>query len=274
MSENPPITVVKVGGQEIAPGPTIERLARWTARTSRAGRRLVLVHGGGEEVSERARALGLPVEKRDGQRVTSPPMLEVVLEVLGGRVNARLVAALGAAGLRAVGLSGASDRLLSAVPLGQPPGALGLVGRPTRVRTGLLLALAEAGIVPVVAPIGIGPSGQLLNVNADLAAGAIARALGGELRLVTDVPGVLDGNGRTIPRLTVGEARRLLSVGVASGGMIPKLEAASAAWPGARSVWIGNLDGLEALGGSAGTTVVPEAPRALRARAAALRRAA
>jgi acetylglutamate kinase len=271
MSETPPITVVKIGGQEIAPGPTIERLARWVARAARPDHRLVLVHGGGEEVSERAQALGLPVEKRDGQRVTSPPMLEVVLEVLGGRVNARLVAALGAAGVRAVGLSGASDRLLQAVPLGDPPGALGLVGRPTRVRTSLLLALGDAGIVPVIAPIGIGPSGQLLNVNADLAAGAIARALGADLRLVTNVAGVLDRDGRIIPRMGVGAARRLVSAGVATGGMVPKLEAATGALPGARSVWIGDLDGLEADVGAAGTTVVPEVARPMRPRAAPLR---
>ncbi len=193
------VAVVKIGGREIAPGASIERLARWTAERVRTGARVVLVHGGGEEVSERAAALGLPTEKRRGLRVTSAPMLEVVLEVLAGRVNARLVARLHASGVSAVGLSGISGRLLTAVPAGSPPGSLGFVGSPRQVRVRLLDSLLDEGFTPVVAPIGIAADGQPLNVNADLAASAIAKALHSDLFLVTDVPGVRGPPGRSSP---------------------------------------------------------------------------
>ncbi|MCI4357936.1 MAG: acetylglutamate kinase [Thermoplasmata archaeon] len=250
------IAVVKVGGKEIAPGPSIERFARWAAAQVRRGHRLVVVHGGGDEVSERAAALGLPTEKRFGQRVTSAPMLEVVLEVLAGRVNARLVGCLTAAGLPSVGLSGVSGRLLTAVLAGDPPGSLGFVGKPAQVRPLLLETLLEGGYTPVVAPVGVDSAGQPLNVNADLAAGALARALRADLWLVTDVPGVRDAGGSVLARLSVSEAHRLLRRGTARDGMVPKLQASEAALGGGRSVWIGDLDALERFPRSGGTTIV------------------
>jgi acetylglutamate kinase len=244
MKETETTAVVKVGGQEITPGEPVERLARWAAHEVRSGHRLVIVHGGGEEVTARAGALGLSTEKRHGQRVTTAPMLEVVLEVLAGRVNTRLVAALQAQGVPAVGLTGASGRILGVRPAGTPKGSLGFVGEPTGARVGLLRTLLDQGFTPVVAPVGIDPDGQVYNVNADLAASSIAAALRADLYLVTDVPGVLGESGQPVARLTVTEARRLIGRGVASGGMIPKLEAAAQALRRGSLVWIGNLEGL------------------------------
>jgi len=247
--------VVKVGGQEIAHGEPVERLARWTAREVRKGSRLVIVHGGGEEVTERAGALGLPTHKHQGQRITSAPMLEVVLEVLAGRVNTRLVAALQSAGVPAVGLAGTSGRILGVRPAGTPRGSLGFVGEPTVARVGLLRTLLDQGFTPVVAPVGIDARGQVYNVNADLAASALARALRADLYLVTDVPGVLGASGRLLRRLTVAQARRMIGRGVASGGMIPKLEAASYALRAGSLVWIGNLEGLSTRRRGSGTLI-------------------
>ncbi len=238
--------VVKVGGRELAPGPELGRLAERLASAVRAGVPTVLVHGGGDEISARAEALGLPVQRVDGQRVTDPAMLEVVIEVLAGRVNARLVDALGRSGVAAVGLSGLSDRLLTV----RPVPALGFVGEPSKVRPRALERLLAAGLTPVVAPIGAGPSGGAYNVNADLAAGAIAAALSAELAILTDVPAVRDADGAPIPELRPSEIPRLLRDGTARDGMIPKLRAAAAAVAGgAPAVWIGTLAALTPPGG-------------------------
>lgn len=257
--------VVKFGGRELSPGPELSRLAAVLASAVAAGVPTVVVHGGGDEISARAEALGLPVERIGGQRVTDPPMLEVVIEVLAGRVNTRLVAALATAGVPALGLTGMSGHLLRVRPL---PG-LGFVGEPTKVRAALLRRLLSEGHTPVLAPIGAGPSGSPYNVNADLAAGAIAGAIRAHLSLVTDVPAVLDREGRPIAELASSRIPALLRDGTARDGMIPKLTAVAAALAaGAPTAWIGDLDGLRAPGGprSPGTIVVgPEAePRVVR----------
>ena len=252
--------VLKVGGRELLPGPTLDALARLVAELESRGRRVVLVHGGGEEVTERASALGLPTERAAGQRVTSAPMLEVVIEVLAGRVSTRLVSALGAAGVAAVGVSGVGGRLLTVRPAGEPAGALGLVGVPDAVHPAPLAALLTSGITPVVAPIGIDADGQPRNVNADLAAGAIAAALGAELWLITDVPGVRDGRGILCPHLTIAQARALCAAGAATDGMVPKLQAAgSALADGVPRAWIGSLEALSPDGPAPGhgTMLVP-----------------
>ena len=237
-------TVLKIGGHELQPGPSLEAVVAEVRRARSAGHPVVLVHGGGEEVTHRAQALGLESTIVRGQRVTSAPMLEIVIEVLAGRVNGRLVAALGAAGLPALGISGADDRTLGvrAVP------GLGFVGEPTRVRPALLTALLGAGYLPVVAPIGVDRTGQRYNVNADLAAGAIANALDAPLLLLTDVPAVRGPDGGPVGALTPAGARELLRDGTARGGMIPKLAAAErVARENAAGVWIGALAGLDGL---------------------------
>ncbi len=182
----------------------------------------VIVHGGGAEVADWSTRLGLEPRIADGLRVTDAPTLDVVLAVLRGLVNARLVAKLNAAGVRALGLSGADANLLAGEPA---DAALGFVGHVTRVDVSLLDELATAGLVPVIAPIAADADGQLRNVNADEAAGAIAAARGGELLLLTDVEAV-ERDGHAVSQLDLEAARQMLEDGSASGGMRPKLRAA------------------------------------------------
>jgi acetylglutamate kinase len=181
----------------------------------------VVVHGGGNEVAEWSRRLGLEPRTHDGLRVTDPATLEVVVAVLGGLVNTRLVAAFETAGRRAVGLTGADDGLLR---LRRREPAFGEVGEVTGADPGLLESLGVAGLLPVVASVGLA-DGDLLNVNADEAAGAIAAARGGLLLLCTDVPGV-QRDGEVVGRLDAIGAELMLSDGSASAGMRPKLRAA------------------------------------------------
>lgn len=256
--------VVKVGGRELVPGAALAGFVLHIASAVRSGRPVIVVHGGGEEVSARCDALGLPVEKRRGQRVTTEAVREVVAEVLAGRVNARLVNALESAGVPSVGLSGLSGRLLQVRPAGDPPGALGWVGEPTAVSTRLLTPLLEDGFTPVLAPLGTDGAGGVYNVNADLAAGAIAGALRAELVLLTDVPAVRDAAGHPLATLPLSAVPRLIAEGTADGGMIPKLEAASRALcQGARSAWIGDLDAWGADGPKVGRGTRLRVDRAL-----------
>ena len=243
LSETP--FIIKVGGDELVPGPSLAQFVLWTARQVRQGRRLLLVHGGGDEVTDRADQLGLVTEKRDGQRVTSDAILEVVAEVLGGRVNLRLTNALEGAGVPAVGLTGVSARILPVHAAGSPPGALGWVGEPEGARVRLLLKLFEEGFTPVLAPLGTDAAGGVYNVNADLAAGALAASLGGPLFLVSDVPGVRAADGSLLSSLSGADAKRLIIDGTARVGMVPKLTAAVRALEaGVPSVWIGSLASL------------------------------
>ena len=247
--------VVKLGGNELdRPG--------WLATCARALVRLdpvVVVHGGGRAISALSRRLGLTVEQRDGVRVTTPEIAEVVELVLGGPVNRQVVAELRAAGLDAVGLSGVDGGLLVARPAG---GGLGMVGEIAHVRAGLLESFLLAGLTPVIAPMAPAPApegGPPLNVNADAAAGAIAGALhAAELLLVSDVAGVqVDGVLR--PTLDAEDVEVLIDSGAVTGGMAAKLRAATAALrAGARGVRIGDLRLLEHPG--AGTRVVAPAP--------------
>jgi acetylglutamate kinase len=188
-----------------------------------AGQDAVVVHGGGNEVADWSRRLGIEPIFRDGLRVTDAATLEVAVAVLAGLVNTRLVAALTAAGRRSIGLTGVDGGLLS---LRRRDG-LGEVGEVIDVDITLLATLVEAGTLPVVASIGADDHG-LLNVNADEAAGAIAAARGGLLLLCTDVPGVQRG-ADVIGRLAGAEAAAMLADGSASAGMRPKLRAALAA---------------------------------------------
>ncbi|HEX6924029.1 MAG TPA: acetylglutamate kinase [Longimicrobiaceae bacterium] len=244
------VTVAKIGGNEIDDTLWLERLARIVAHRTTP---LVVVHGGGREVTELQRTLGAEPEWRDGLRVTTPEGLRVVSMVLSGLVNKRLAALLIGAGVEAVGISGEDGGLLRAEPA--QGGALGLTGEIREVRPQLLLSLLESGYVPVVSPVSRGPQGGALNVNADDAASAVATGVAAErFLLVSNIPGVLR-DGTVIPEVKVEEVEGLISSGVASGGMAPKLRAAArAAKAGVREVRIG---GLELLAGEGpGTRVV------------------
>lgn len=206
---------IKIGG---VAGQHADSLT-WLARHAPA--ETVIVHGGGNEVADWSRRLGLEPQTHDGLRVTDPETLEVVVAVLAGSVNSRLVAALEADGRSAVGLTGADGALLR---LRRRPSALGEVGEVLGADASLLETLVSAGRLPVIASIGL-HEGALLNVNADEVAGAVAAARGGLLLLCTDVPGV-QRDGQVLDRLDAPAAEAMLADGSASAGMRPKLRAA------------------------------------------------
>lgn len=245
------LTVVKVGGNEVDDASWIAALA---ARLAAVGGPVVVVHGGGKEVTEVQRVLGAEPEWRDGLRVTTPAALRAVSMVLSGVVNKRLVAALTGAGIPAVGLSGEDGALLEAEPA--RGGALGRTGAIARVNPALVTSLLAAGYLPVISPVSRGPDGGALNVNADDAAAALAVALGaGRFFLVSNVPGCLDA-GEVLPAVAAERVEALIASGVASGGMGPKLRAAAgAAAGGVGEVRIGDLSLLQ--DGGAGTLVSP-----------------
>ena len=248
------VRVVKLGGNELdRPGWLAE-----CARALKGAEPVVVVHGGGKAVSALARRLGLPVEKRDGRRVTTTGVAEVVEMVLAGPVNRHVVLALRQAGLDAIGLSGADGGLLTAEPL---RGGLGHVGTITAVRAALLESLLLAGLTPVVAPMAPPADGGLpLNVNADDAAAAVAGALrAAELLQISDVAGV-QVDGAAQPALATSEIESLVAKGVVTGGMVVKLRAAAAALKaGARAARIGGLDMLA--DPTAGTRILRALPQ-------------
>ncbi len=231
------VTVIKIGGNEVDDPAWIDALA---GALSDFRSPLVLVHGGGKEISELQRTLGAEPEWNDGLRVTTPDALRAVSMVLSGVVNKRLVSALVGAGRRAVGISGEDGGLLRAIPA--RGGALGRTGSIVRVEGGVLEALLGAGFLPVVSPVSRGPDGGALNVNADDAAAAVAVGIGAErLLMISNVPGCLH-DGAVIGELATSEVETLIGSGVASGGMGPKLRAAArAAEAGVPEVRLGDL---------------------------------
>jgi acetylglutamate kinase len=233
------VRVVKLGGNELDQPAWLEVCARALVSLDP----VVVVHGGGRAVSAWSERLGLPVEKRDGRRVTTPEVAEVVELVLAGPLNRRVVAALRRAGLDAVGLSGVDGGLLTARRADSGT-ELGHVGEIVQVRAALLESFLLAGLTPVIAPMapaaGDGAATPL-NVNADDAAAAIAGALHtAELLLVSDIPGV-QVDGVVQPVLDGVEIESLIESGAASEGMAAKLRAAVAALrAGARAVRVGD----------------------------------
>jgi acetylglutamate kinase len=187
------------------------------------GRPLVVVHGGGPQIGEWSERFGLATRFVRGLRVTDAPTRDVALAVLGGLANKTLVAALLARGVPAVGLSGVDGGMLRAE---REDPELGLVGRVSMVDSSVLEDLIASGRVAVVAPAAIGPEGEILNVNGDSAAGAIAASLGARLlAFVTDVPGVRGRDGRVFATLDRARTKALVDDGTIEGGMLPKVEA-------------------------------------------------
>lgn len=190
------------------------------------GFRFAVVHGGGPHISGMLKRLQLESEFVNGLRVTDDAALEVVEMTLCGKVNKAIARLLSRHGLDACGISGEDGRLFEAEIINP---ALGRVGGNVAVNPALPLCLMNNGFIPVVAPLALDAAGQPLNVNADTAAAALAASLKAIFVLVSDVPGVLDGEGRLLPRLSSAETARLRDSGVITGGMIPKAEACLAA---------------------------------------------
>jgi acetylglutamate kinase len=243
--------VIKIGGNELDAPAFVSRFAAILASLRPVP---ALVHGGGKEVGQVQQALGGAPRFVAGLRVTDAMALQAAEMVLCGSVSTRLVAALIAAGADAQGLSGVDRGLIRVVKQQHPDGDLGRVGTPVAVRAGVLLDWLGRGVLPVIAPISLGPDGPY-NVNADEVAGAVAAGIGASaVVFVTNVPGVLVG-GEQVARLTRQGVERLIGDGTIAGGMIPKVRAALTALDaGVPAARITNLDGLA--DPTAGTTIV------------------
>ena len=219
--------LVKLGGTLLDQEPLRASLAAQIATAARAGREVVVVHGGGKQMTRFLTERGIESRFVNGLRVTTPETMDAVVKVLAGTVNHELVAALTKAGANAVGLSGVDASLATAE---QMDPALGAVGRVVRSNPALLGLLTANGYIPVVACMAGDAQGRMYNVNADQM--AVACAAGFEvdqLVFLTDVDGVLDGAKQLLRQLTIADCERLISDGVATGGMEAKLNAARSA---------------------------------------------
>jgi acetylglutamate kinase len=231
--------LLKLGGELLEDAARLRGIASVIARAADAGP-LAVVHGGGREIDAALARAGVQKRQVDGLRVTDEATLGIVIEVLAGAVNTRFVAAINAAGGRAVGLTGADaslalvERAAAHRSVSGETTDLGLVGVPVGTgRPALLESLATAGYVPVVASIGIGADGALYNVNADTLAAHLAARLGVRRFVIAGTtPGVLDGSGATIPSLDAAAMQALIGSGIASAGMIAKLRASADALAG------------------------------------------
>jgi acetylglutamate kinase len=252
MAQKKQTWVVKFGGSLMADASARRAFLRQVALLSRS-RRVVLAHGGGPEISAALRARGIKPKFVKGRRVTDDASMSVVEQILSGQVNKALVGELQSLGGNAVGLSGRDGRLLTAKPVS----GLGRVGEPAKVSTGVLTALLEAGFLPVISSVASDRKGGALNVNADEAAAALAVGLKADrLVFLTDVPGILDGEKKTVPVVRVKDVNRMIAGGVITGGMIPKtLSCARAIRKGVREIDI--IDGRAGLRQMQGTRLLP-----------------
>ena len=245
--------VVKYGGHAMGDPALSDAFGHDIALLKLVGVNPVVVHGGGPQINAMLDRLDIKSSFVDGLRITDAAMVDVIEMVLSGSVNKQVAALINRAGALAVGISGKDGNLLRARRLTRTvrdPDSriervldLGFVGEPERVDTRVLYALSGSGVIPVIAPVGVGEDGQTYNINADTAAGAVAGALSAtRLLMLTDVAGVLDADKRLIPELTAEEARAMIASGTISGGMIPKVETClEAVAQGARAAVI--LDG-------------------------------
>ena len=227
--------VVKYGGHAMGDDQLARIFARDIVLMKQVGINPIVVHGGGPQIGKMLERLEVKSDFVDGLRVTDQKTVEIVEMVLSGSINKSIVQAISEAGGTAVGLSGKDGNLIQATKLRRTKRDensniekildLGFVGEPTKVNPRILTDLEQAGIIPVIAPIGMGANGETYNINADTVAGAIASAMGASrLLLLTDVVGVLDKENNLIPELTVEHVKALQQDGTISGGMIPKLE--------------------------------------------------
>ncbi|MCA9520355.1 MAG: acetylglutamate kinase [Myxococcales bacterium] len=274
--EAPDLVVVKIGGDVVAESAICAALCADIAELCRRGHKTVIVHGGGPQATALAKRLGLVSTIIAGRRVTDRETLDVMKMTVAGIVNVDLVAALVGAGVRALGLCGASGSLVQAVKRpprrvaggGDDPIDFGHVGDIVSIDVDLLQDLLALSLVPVIACLGIDAKGNLYNINADIVATRVAAHLGApRLFLFTGVCGVLrdvrDPTSR-IERLSVNDARRAIADGSVSGGMLPKLEETFAALDAGvgEVVVLGGAQGRPLLSaidapGTVGTTIVP-----------------
>ena len=227
--------VVKYGGAAMGDAALGQAFARDIALLKQSGVNPIVVHGGGPQIGEMLKRMGIKSEFKGGLRVTDRATVEIVEMVLAGSINKEIVAMINKEGEWAIGLCGKDGNMVFAEKVTRThvdPDSkieeivdLGFVGEPVEVDRTLIDLLARSEMIPVIAPVAPGRDGETYNINADTFAGAIAGALAAtRLLFLTDVPGVLDKKGKLIDALTVPEAKRLIADGTISGGMIPKVE--------------------------------------------------
>ena len=229
--------VVKYGGHAMVEEQLKEDFARDITLLKFVGLHPVVVHGGGPQINSVLDRMGIQPKFVRGMRLTDGPTMDVVEMVLGGKVNKSIVAQINRQGGRAVGLSGKDGGLIQARKLqivfrdeaGKPPEIIdpGMVGQVTRIDPTIIQTLSREGFIPVIAPVGAGDEGETYNINADLVACHVAMALNaGRLILMTDVDGLLDGDGGLISSIEAGAIEQMIKAGKITGGMIPKMECA------------------------------------------------
>lgn len=226
--------VIKYGGSAMKDEALKKSFALNVILLREVGIYPVVVHGGGPQIGQLLERLNISCEFVEGMRVTSPEVMDVVQMVLVGQVNTSIVGLINQHGGKAVGLNGHSGLLTQAEKMtvtrksadNQPPEIVdvGQVGKVVKVNPQVLHALEHGRFIPIIAPVGVGPEGESLNINADLVASAMAAGVrASKLVLLTDTPGVLDKDGNLIPELTREKAEALLEDGTIAGGMIPKV---------------------------------------------------
>lgn len=222
--------VVKVGGAALSEPAQATAMAQAIAALHRSGEEgVVVIHGGGAEIDQHLARLGMTSVKRDGIRITPADQIDEIVAVLAGKINKRFVGQLQAQGIPAVGLCLSDGFLLRTEKATQYALDAGRVGRAAGGDPRLVEVLLRNGFVPVLCSIGLDAAGFPLNINADEAAGDIARLLkASSLMLLTDVPGVLDANGALLPVLSPDQVEQRLASGAISGGMVPKVRSALA----------------------------------------------
>lgn len=227
--------VIKYGGHAMGDERTAETFARDIVMLKTIGINPVVVHGGGPQIGAMLDRMKIQSSFVDGLRVTDQATVEIVEMVLSGTINKQIVTAINQMGGTAIGISGKDGNLIQCEKLKRTkkdPDSniekvldLGFVGEPTNVNAQVVRAMTQAGVIPVIAPIGMGPNGETYNINADTAAGAIASALKAhKLMMLTDVPGILTKDKQLISDINAQEIDGLLADGTITGGMIPKVE--------------------------------------------------
>lgn len=222
--------VIKYGGHAMVDPALADSFARDVVLMKFVGLNPVVVHGGGPQIDDLLRTMGVVSERIDGLRVTDERTMEIVEMVLGGKINQEIVSLICQHGGHAVGLSGKDDGFILADKVDQmrtKAGRLvdpGRVGAVREVRPRIIQQLVQSGFIPVVAPVAVDDQGRSLNVNADTIAGAVAAALQAEkLVLMTDIEGIRGREGRVVSSLSPSEIESLIDEGIIEGGMIPKV---------------------------------------------------
>jgi acetylglutamate kinase len=226
--------VIKYGGAAQVKDELKDSFAKDIVMLNFIGIRTAIVHGGGPKISAMMERMGKKPKFVQGQRVTDQETMDIVEMVLGGLVNKEIVSLINSHGGKAVGLSGKDGGLIKAkkkmIKKTAETGAdeiidIGLVGEVTNIDPHIIVSLEKEGFIPVISPVGVGPDGDTLNINADYVASSVASALQAEkLILLTDVPGIIDKNGKIISTLRKRQIKKLIDSGTVTGGMLPKIQ--------------------------------------------------